>query len=273
MSAWSGLGYYSRARHLHRAAQAIMAAGGEFPRTPDALAALPGIGRSTAAAICAFAFGRRAAILDGNVKRLLARHAGIDGYPGEARVQARLWAEAEARLPERGIEAYTQGLMDLGNGLCARKNPQCDRCPVSVDCEAQQTGRQNELPTPKPGKRLPEKACRMLVLRADNRVLLLARRQPGVWQGLWSLPETAADAEPLAAAAALGFTCPQARPLPAFTHVFSHYRLHIEPVYLEEQAVSAVAALESRWQALDALDEAPLPTPVRRLLKALPPVV
>ncbi len=148
---WSGLGYYRRAHHLHAAAKMVVARhGGAFPRDPSAIAALPGIGRSTAAAIAAFAFGARAAILDGNVKRVLARHRGIGGYPGAPRVERTLWALAESLLPARGIETYTQALMDLGATICTRAAPRCAACPVAAGCVARRSGRAAELPSPRP---------------------------------------------------------------------------------------------------------------------------
>ena len=155
---WAGLGYYARARNLHRCAQLVSDEyGGQFPQTPEALAGLPGIGRSTAAAIAVFAFGARAAILDGNVKRVLARCFGIEGFPGAAPVERSLWALAETLLPEQEIEAYTQGLMDLGASLCARNKPQCAVCPQQALCVACREGRQGELPLRRPTKVLPER--------------------------------------------------------------------------------------------------------------------
>ena len=173
LTLWSGLGYYSRARNLHRAAQIIVAAhAGCIPRDFDALLALPGIGRSTAAAICVFAFGARHAILDGNVKRLLARHCGIAGYPGTAKVAAKLWRATEQRLPSRRIEGYTQGLMDLGATVCTRTRPRCTACPLAADCVALRRDAILKFPAPRPRQPLPQRHTRMLVLLHAKQVLL-----------------------------------------------------------------------------------------------------
>ena len=176
---WAGLGYYRRAHHLHAAARAVVDRhGGSFPRTPDELAALPGVGRSTAAAIAAFAFGVRGAILDGNVKRVLARHRGIEGFPGEAAVEKQLWVVAEALLPVRGIESYTQGLMDLGATVCTRYGPRCDACPVAGDCVARARGHADRLPSPRPRKSLPKRELKVLLIERAGE-LMVERPTPG----------------------------------------------------------------------------------------------
>ena len=266
---WSGLGYYSRARNLHRAAQQVVADHqGVFPTTAAVLEQLPGVGRSTAAAIAAFSSHERGAILDGNVKRVLARHAGIDGYPGLPAVQQRLWLEAERRLPEQGIAVYTQGMMDLGSTVCLRGQPQCLLCPVSVDCVALRDGRQRSLPAPRPKKIIPETACQMLLLLHGQRVYVATRTMAAVWQGLWSLPEIASDADPVAAAAALGFQVEPPQWLVPFTHTFSHYRLTITPVLLPVTSVLAVRE-GGQWLDVQAIERAPLPAPVRRMLESL----
>ena len=193
---WSGLGYYRRAHMLHRAAQAIVADhGGVFPRDAAAIEALPGIGRSTAAAIAAFAFGARGAILDGNVKRVVARHAGIDGLPSDPAVERALWARAEALLPGRDIETYTQALMDLGATVCLRTRPRCDVCPVAADCVARRENRIAELPGRRAKKILPQRATTVLLLERHGEVLLERRPNVGIWAGLWSLPELVAGAD------------------------------------------------------------------------------
>jgi A/G-specific adenine glycosylase len=185
---WSGLGYYRRAHLLHRAAVTLVAEhGGEFPGDAAAVARLPGIGRSTAAAIAAFAFGARGAILDGNVQRVLARHAAIAGFPGQAEVKRALWRRAEALLPRSGIEIYTQALMDLGATVCLRTAPRCAACPVAGDCVARRENRIAELPTPRPRKTLPQRALTVLLLERQGEVLLEKRPATGVWAGLWSL--------------------------------------------------------------------------------------
>ena len=184
LALWSGLGYYSRARNLHRAAQEMIARhASRLPCDMESLLALPGIGRSTAAAIAVFAFGSRQAILDGNVKRFFARRFGIGGYPGDAKVAAALWRETERQLPARNIESYTQGLMDLGATVCTRANPRCDACPVAADCVARSDDSIGKFPAPRPRKLLPQRRTQMLVLLHANEVLLEKRASTGLWGG------------------------------------------------------------------------------------------
>ena len=270
LALWSGLGYYSRARNLHAAARALMAGhGGTFPATPAAIAHLPGIGRSTAAAIAALAFSQPCAILDGNVKRVLARHGGIAGWPGDKKVETALWALAESLLPRTGIEAYTQGMMDLGALLCTRSEPACAACPVNVDCIAYTQRRIDELPTPRPKKTLPEKTIQMLLL-LDRGELMLEKRPPqGVWGGLWSLPELAPDADAAGHCRdRFGFITLTQQVLPHFMHSFTHFKLHIRPIQLH-LAPRHAAPPGQIWLTLaDALDAA-LPAPVRTLVKQL----
>ncbi|MCP5297892.1 MAG: A/G-specific adenine glycosylase [Zoogloeaceae bacterium] len=260
MALWSGLGYYARARNLQRAAQLIVAQwGGRFPRNADDIQTLPGIGRSTAAAIAVFAFGARAAILDGNVKRVLARTFGIEGFPGDKAVENRLWALAETLLPERGIKAYTQGLMDLGATLCTRSRPRCGACPLAAQCVALRENRIAELPSPRARRAVPQRAVTLLVLRCRGRVLLERRPPKGIWGGLLSLPELAAD-QPARRYAG-------ATQLPVVRHAFTHFRLDITPLLCK---VSRCNTPEGGiWLNLKALDEAPLPAPVRKILASL----
>jgi A/G-specific adenine glycosylase len=274
MTLWAGLGYYSRARNLHRCAQVVSAEyGGHFPRTVDELAQLPGIGRSTAAAIASFAFGARATILDGNVKRVLARVFGVDGFPGEKRVETALWTLAESLLPdaahEDDVTAYTQGLMDLGATLCVRGKPDCGRCPFAADCVANVTGRQRELPAARPKKTVPTKKTWMLVLTAGDAVLLEKRPPTGIWGGLWSLPE-AADEDALAAVAHSFGGAEQLQRLAPLTHTFTHFKLDIEPRLAVSRGSHAQAAdAETAWVPLAEIDSFGLPAPVRKLLGAL----
>ena len=269
---WSGLGYYSRARNLHRAAQAIAGQhGGSFPRDFEAVMALPGIGRSTAAAICVFAYGARHAILDGNVKRLFARCFGIGGNPGDAGTLAQLWATAEAVLPGTQVEAYTQGLMDLGAAVCTRGAPRCGDCPVSGDCVALATGRISELPAPRRRKPLPQRRTAMVVLVHAGEVMLEKRVASGIWGGLWSLPELEPGADIVAACARrYGAEIGAPEPMPAFAHTFTHFRLDIEP---HKVAVSRILPHASApgivWLPLDEAIGAAIPAPVRRILAAL----
>ena len=279
MALWAGLGYYTRARNLHRCAQVVVAQhGGEFPASPEMLATLPGIGRSTAAAIASFAFGARATILDGNVKRVLARIFGIDGFPGDKRVETAMWALAETLMPgadagSAQVSAYTQGLMDLGATLCVRGKPDCVQCPFAAECVANVTGRQRELPVARPKKAIPTRRTWMLVLR-DGPAVLLERRPPaGIWGGLWSLPEAADEAALAALAGELGAGSPAARLAP-LTHTFTHFKLDIEPRLAEYQGGTGRASSEARdeesaWVSLDELDAYGVPAPVRKLLDGL----
>ncbi|HZQ73046.1 MAG TPA: A/G-specific adenine glycosylase [Burkholderiales bacterium] len=268
LALWSGLGYYARARNLRAAAQAV-AARGAFPRTAAEIGALPGIGRSTAAAIAAFAFGERAAILDGNVKRVLARCFGIAGWPGRPEVAKRLWALAEELLPRRAVGAYTQALMDLGATLCTPRNPACERCPVAAGCVARGTGRTGELPSRRPARRLPLRRATWLVLRRGQEVLLEKRPRAGIWGGLWSFPEGSAEAVK-ARCRALGYRLRGMRPLPPLEHGFTHFRLRVRPLLCEVGAAKVRPGGEGRrWLSLAEARAAALPAPVRSLLERL----
>ncbi|HEY3597758.1 MAG TPA: A/G-specific adenine glycosylase [Paraburkholderia sp.] len=277
MALWAGLGYYSRARNLHRCAQVVVDQhGGAFPASVDALAELPGIGRSTAAAIASFAFGARATILDGNVKRVLARVFGVEGFPGEKRVENAMWILAESLLPSNAsddeVSAYTQGLMDLGATLCVRGKPECVRCPFATDCVANVAGRQRELPAARPKKPVPTRRTWMLVLRDGDSVMLEKRPPSGIWGGLWSLPEASDEAALAKRARAFGASA-MVSPLAPLTHTFTHFRLDIEPRVVELNRVTgAPAALadgETAWVTLGELDAYGLPAPVRKLLDGL----
>lgn len=272
MALWSGLGYYARGRNLHAAARQIVDRhGGVFPGAIEAIVALPGIGRSTAAAIAVFAFGQRQAILDGNVKRVLCRCFGIDGWPGEAAVERRLWALAESILPEQEVVAYTQGLMDLGATLCRRSRPDCPACPFADDCLANRQGRQAELPTARVRKALPEKTTRMLILLHAGAVLLEKRPQSGIWGGLWSLPEGDPAEDVQTMVQRLGLTAETSIDLAVLMHTFSHYRLQILPSLLHVAHPDSRAEAPGRlWLALADVPDAALPTPVRTLLQGLP---
>ncbi|MGE5472211.1 MAG: A/G-specific adenine glycosylase [Bacteroidota bacterium] len=261
---WAGLGYYARARNLHRCAQQVAAGyGGRFPETPEQLAELPGIGRSTAAAIAAFAYGRRAAILDGNVKRVLCRHYAIEGSPASTAVERSLWALAESLLPENNIEAYTQGLMDLGATVCTRNRPRCGYCPLAAECIACRDGRQGELPQARPRKAVPERTSGF-VLISDGRRLLLERRPPsGLWGGLLVPPE----GEPAGVLAGLGLQLLRQSELAPLKHAFTHFRLTLKPVLCTVAANSGVAERGWEWVDLDKAAEVGVPTPIRKLIR------
>jgi A/G-specific adenine glycosylase len=271
---WSGLGYYRRAHHLHETACIVVRDhGGRFPVDAATLMTLPGIGRSTANAIAAFASGERGAILDGNVKRVLARHRGIEGWPGEPRVQAELWRVAEACLPEgkQAIAAYTQGLMDLGATICTRTRPDCNACPVAVDCAARRDARADELPHPRPRRALPRRELTVLLLTREGDVLLEQRPPVGVWSGLWSLPEVACDADVARhVAARFNAATDAVRRLPPLTHVFTHFALTMHPVRVPITHWPPTAGARGvEWFARDSAIAAAVPAPIRRLLRTL----
>ncbi|MFC7516198.1 A/G-specific adenine glycosylase [Herbaspirillum sp. GCM10030257] len=281
MAHWSGLGYYTRARNLHRCAQRVVEQyDGVFPNDPGLLAELPGIGRSTAAAISAFSYGTRAAILDGNVKRVFCRVFGVEGFPGSKPVEDQLWKRAVALLPDADMEAYTQGLMDLGATLCTRSRPACERCPLADRCVARATGRTHLLPERKLKKAIPEKSTTMLVIADRSHVLLEQRPDSGIWGGLLSLPEIdvlePADNTREEIEATLGIAATRYgvvddfERLQPFTHVFTHFKLHVSPYQVHLTKRSDFAGQENRvWFPITGLTEAPLPAPVKKLLLAV----
>ncbi len=272
MQLWAGLGYYSRARNLHRAAQRIVSEhGGRFPETREAIESLPGIGRSTAAAIAAFAFGQREAILDGNVKRVLARYFAVPGYPGERAVENELWALAESVLPNEDIEAYTQGLMDLGATLCVRSRPLCAQCPVQGECQALAQDRVAAFPAARPRKPLPHRVTTMLVLRQGDEVLLEKRPAPGIWGGLWCFPEIEAGAD-LRRLCAERFGCDalSVRRLAPIAHGFTHYSLDIMPLLVDvRRSIDRVAQAGMVWLTLGDAHGAALPVPAKKIVRGL----
>lgn len=247
---WSGLGYYARARNLHRAAQQIADEfKGELPRDLSQLIELPGIGRSTAGAILALAHGQREPILDGNVKRVLARYHGIEGWPGKSAVLAALWERAEQHTPSSDIAAYTQAIMDLGAMLCTRGNPECSQCPVRRGCKAARDGRQTELPSPRPRRGRPQRSVRVLLVRDDEQRVLLERRPAaGIWGGLFSLPEIAEDQEAVSwCDANLNAKVALQRTLSPVGHSFTHFDLTIRPTLLELDGEPAAVMDRPDW--------------------------
>ena len=296
---WSGLGYYRRAHHLHAAANVVVHEhGGVFPVDSATLETLPGIGRSTAAAIAAFSSGEHAAILDGNVKRVLARHAGIEGFPGEPRIAARLWDVAMARLPQRVvgfpraasaagiplppagegwgegaaiIERYTQAMMDLGATVCTRVRPRCDACPVAVDCVARIEGRTRELPTPRPRKPLPQREMLVLLLERAGSLLFERRPAVGIWGGLWSFPEADVDADIAAVVhARFGIDAVVTGKLPPVQHTFTHFALTIHPRRVAVASWPQRAESPGRlWLTAADARNAALPAPIRKIIAML----
>lgn len=242
---WSGLGYYARARNLRRAAQAIVTEhGGCFPTDIDQVQALPGIGRSTAGAILSLALDQRHPILDGNVKRVLARRFAVPGWPGRSAVMSRLWELADACMPEERVAAYNQAMMDLGATLCTRSTPGCGRCPLALSCAALSRGEPTAFPEPKPRKTLPTRESRMLVVRNPAGEVLLERRPPtGIWGGLWSLPECGPGQNPSNwCRERLGVLPRRVEKLPGRRHTFSHFHLDIRPIQVELQSEPQVVA-------------------------------
>ena len=267
---WTGLGYYTRARNLQKTAQIVMAEhGGEFPRDVEALTALPGIGRSTAGAIASLSMGLRAPILDGNVKRVLARYVAQEGYPGEPKVAKQLWQVAERFLPEERVNHYTQAMMDLGATLCTRSKPSCLLCPLKSGCQAHLLGLEIRYPVAKPRKELPQKRTLMpLLANRDGAILLYRRPSTGLWGGLWSLPELddLAALEPLASQHALQLG--ERQELVGLTHTFSHFQLSIEPWLIQvETAAPGVAEGDWLWYNLATPPRLGLAAPVKKLLK------
>lgn len=269
---WSGLGYYARARNLHRAAQVVVETHyGRFPQRAIDIAKLPGIGRSTAAAIAAFCFGERVPILDGNVKRVLCRAFGVEGFPGEAVVERRLWALAADLLPETRVGDYIQAQMDLGATVCTRSRPDCSRCPLAGDCVALATRRVAQLPQPRPKKAIPQRRTHVAVIEHAGHVLMQRRPPTGIWGGLLALPELPDEASADDwLQRRFGITARRSEALATVRHVFSHFRLDIDPLHVVvDDAPLRVGESEMEWLALDALDAAGLPAPVRRILDAI----
>lgn len=270
---WTGLGYYARARNLHKTAQIIASDyKGEFPGTTEELEALPGIGRSTAGAIVSIAFKKRAAILDGNVKRVLARHQAIGGWPGDASTLKALWHVSESATPTKRIAAYTQAIMDLGATLCTRSKPDCTNCPVSSDCEAFATGAQSEYPGKKLKKPLPVKTTQMLMIEAPKQQILLEQRPAsGIWGGLWSFPEL--DDQQAAEDYCLNRFGTEGKitPWPTLRHTFSHYHLDIQPVHvlLPKQTAAIMEDNRLLWYNSPSAPEVGLAAPVKKLLGKL----
>jgi A/G-specific adenine glycosylase len=271
---WTGLGYYARARNLHATARYVAGeCQGAFPTDLDSLQALPGIGRSTAGAIASLAQGQRAVILDGNVKRVLARHQAIAGWPGHTAVAKTLWNIADRLTPEKRVAAYNQAMMDLGATLCTRRNPRCGDCPVGVDCAARRAGDPHDYPASKPRRERPVREVTMLLLRDDSGRVLLEQRPPtGVWGGLWCLPELSPQQDVHAwCRDQIGVTAEASRRLSTRRHSFSHFHLDIEPVeiLLNAPGCRVLEGFGRLWYNLASPENIGLAAPVVRLLNEL----
>lgn len=273
LTLWAGLGYYTRARNLHKAAVVIhQQYGGCFPERFEEVLALPGIGRSTAGAILSQALGQRHAILDGNVKRVLCRYFAIDGWPGKMEVEKQLWLEAEACTPHESLVDYTQAMMDLGATVCKRSSPQCPDCPLQTGCRAYATQRVAELPTRKPRKILPVKTTRMLLITDENGAVMLEKRPPtGIWGGLWSLPEVAIEEQvEQVCQQRWGLKVEDNTDSDAFRHTFSHYHLDITPstVTVKKSANFVQDSDSLIWCRFEETQSRALAAPVARILKS-----
>lgn len=269
---WSGLGYYSRARNLHKTAGIIAADhGGEFPARFDELVALPGIGRSTAGAILAQAMQQRHAILDGNVKRVLCRYRAIDGWPGKTAVQHQLWQYAEQYTPDDRVADYTQAIMDLGATLCTRASPRCTDCPLQNDCAAYALDQVSYYPSPRPKKPLPVKAARLLILTdsGSGKILLEKRPPSGIWGGLWSLPEAELE-QPIdnVCEQRWGMRVLSSKDCDAFRHTFSHYHFDITPcrVHVRSEPARVQEQADVIWCPSEQAKKRALAAPVARII-------
>lgn len=269
MQLWSGLGYYRRARFLHEGAQMIMQEmGGHFPSDFDIMMKIPGIGRSTAGAIAAFSFNQKKAILDGNVKRVLARYFLINQWTGLLKIEKKLWGDAESLLPHKNIAIYTQALMDLGATVCNKK-PLCDTCPLNKTCLAFQRNKVHLVPVPRPLKKIPTESTHMVLIKHHDEVLLIKRPQGGIWGGLWSLPQYENKSMPAKVWVKKYFgleTSLIQKDLKAST-TFTHYKLDITYNVLE--AKSQHAKLPHTWLTLNSLEGAAIPSIIKKILLKL----
>lgn len=268
---WTGLGYYSRARNLHKTAHRVCADyNGEFPRSAETLASLPGIGPSTAGAIASLSMGLRAPILDGNVKRVLARYSAETSYPGTSQATKRLWQLSELLTPQHDIAQYTQAMMDLGATLCTRKQPDCPSCPVLSGCLAYQRNQQHLLPAPRPRKELPVRRVAMPILtNQDNAILLQQRPAEGLWGGLWSLPELSDINAVAALLQQYQLDLQQQQRLEPLRHTFSHFHLDIEPWLIRVQSSTELTVAENNWLWYNPLNppRLGLAAPIKGLIK------
>ncbi len=274
MHLWTGLGYYSRARNLHKTAQLVCSDhGGLFPNTVEQLCELPGIGRSTAGAIVSIAFQQPAAILDGNVKRVLARYHAVDGWPGQSAVAKQLWQFAEAYTPSRRVADYSQAMMDLGATLCTRSKPSCPLCPLNENCQANKQGNPQDYPGKKPKKALPIKTTQMLIIKKPDGEVLLEKRPPsGIWGGLWIFPQLDMDADSSQYCLDnFGESPKHIDHWQHYRHTFSHYHLDINPVVIQLNKAPALIMEDNRqlWYNVHQPAAVGLAAPIKKLLAKL----
>jgi A/G-specific adenine glycosylase len=270
---WSGLGYYARARNLHRAAQQVRDEyGGEFPHDFEQVLALPGIGRSTAGAILSLSLHQHHPILDGNVKRVLARYFTLEGWPGETAVAQRLWQRSEQLTPQRRVADFNQAMMDLGAGVCTRSRPRCGDCPLVADCAAHAQGRVSDFPGKKPRKTTPVRQTQMLLVTDADGAVLLQRRPPsGIWGGLLSLPEIPQEADVAQwCKTHLGCVIEEQERWPVLRHTFSHFHLDISPVRVRLASIDHAVRDDAVWGWHQQRQlSGGVPAPVSRLLQQL----
>lgn len=272
---WTGLGYYARARNLHKAAKLIVSEhAGVFPQQFEQVQALPGIGRSTAGAVLSLALGQHYPILDGNCKRVLARFAAIAGWPGEKAVEQQLWQLAEQLTPEQTVAEFNQAMMDLGASLCSRSKPDCAACPLKLHCKAALAGEQAQYPGKKPKKTLPEKQSFWLMLQHQRQILLQQRPATGLWGGLYGFLEFSTAAERELYLQQHGLVVDSLDELPAFRHTFSHFHLWIQPQIARLAQLPAQVQEQSAatWFTIDAIAPVGLSAPAKQLLLQLPGV-
>ncbi|MDW2744364.1 A/G-specific adenine glycosylase [Atlantibacter subterraneus] len=268
---WTGLGYYARARNLHKAAKMVAEQyGGIFPQTFDDVAALPGVGRSTAGAILSLSLGQHFPILDGNVKRVLARCYAVEGWPGKKEVEKKLWSLSEAVTPAKGVERFNQAMMDLGAMVCTRSRPKCEICPLQLGCVAYATQSWARYPGKKPKQVLPEKAGYFLLMQQDNTVRLTQRPPVGLWGGLFCFPQFDSEQSLREWLAKRNIKADTLTQLNAFRHTFSHFHLDIVPMWLSVSSQASCVEEESAlWYNLAQPPSVGLAAPVERLLQQL----
>ncbi|MCO7227115.1 A/G-specific adenine glycosylase [Pleionea sp. CnH1-48] len=274
LALWSGLGYYSRARNLHKCAQTLINDHqGQWPDNVEAMESLPGIGRSTAGAILSLAQNIRAPILDGNVKRVLCRFYTVEGWPGQTSVAKKLWQIAEEQTPQKQVAEFNQAMMDMGATVCTRSKPKCTSCPLQSHCQALSKQVQSNYPNSKPKKEKPTKEQRFAVIKVGNKVLLEKRPAPGIWGGLWCLPEIPeqVDDDAVWIQSQWKGKLAEQHEIEPFRHTFSHYHLILKPALmtLTKQPTQVMDSDHVRWQDLSQIEQLGLPAPIAKLLKQL----